>query len=505
MAKYIVTIAPPTPNGNLHLGHISGPFLAADIFYRIRKLKGDDAILLCYSDDYQDYVVRKAMQTERERFELATHFADRIDNTLKKTNIHCDWFMKAYQNQYYKDAIVFFYEQAKNKGVLGKRLFDVPYSEEDKVYGYEAFARGTCNFCGEESDPSQCEACANAPVIEKMGVITSIFSKKPMTTRSLEREYLRLGEYKQYLTERYAENPVRKELQGWIADTLSSADEDLEWFIDRPEAFGIDVTVDGEEKIIHTWFSGLPGYYGATKEWAAQKGDPGLHDHYWKDKDTNIVNFLGFDCSFSHAIVYPSLLSNAPGHTNKVTPLTNRFLKLEGGDFSTSRGHAIWVDDILEEVSSDSLRYYLALVSPEEQVENFEIKKFNAWREDVFQPFCDMLETYMEAHAQDFSHLKFSGANIPAMAEEYKREWNSYTETVGFSIAGIASTLQKLMMDIQASLEQGQVDAAALIALYLVSGKPVHPDLSEQLISRYAINEKEITAWLLQPVKETVS
>jgi methionyl-tRNA synthetase len=501
MAKYIVTIAPPTPNGNLHLGHISGPFLAADIFYRIRKLKNDDAILLCYSDDYQDYVVRKAMQTNRERFELASHFAHRIEATLKKTNIHLDWFLKAYQNEYYKDAIEFFYKQAAEKGVLGKRAFEAPYSEEDKVYGYEAFARGTCNYCGEESDPSQCEACAYAPVVEKMGALVSILSKKEMTTRTLEREFIRLDAYKEYLLQHYKENTVRAELQQYITDVLNNCD--LDWFIDRPESNGIDVAPDGVKKIIHTWFSGLAGYYGATKEYAQHIGKPELHDYFWKSEDTTIVNFLGFDCSFSHAIVYPSLLSNAPGHTRKVVPLTNRFLKLEGGDFSTSRGHAIWVDDILEEVSSDALRYYLALVSPEEQTENFEIKKFNAWHEDVFQPFCEMLEAYMEGHAQDFAHAHFSNGNIPAFAEYYKKEWNAFTETTGFSITGISQTQHKLLAEIQTALENGQMDVDPLISLYLVSGKPIHPDLSEKLISRFSINEKEITDWLLQPEKVT--
>jgi methionyl-tRNA synthetase len=257
------------------------------------------------------------------------------------------------------------------------------------------------------------------------------------------------------------------------------------------------------KKIIHTWFSGLAGYYGATKEYAQHIGKPELHDYFWKSEDTTIVNFLGFDCSFSHAIVYPSLLSNAPGHTRKVVPLTNRFLKLEGGDFSTSRGHAIWVDDILEEVSSDALRYYLALVSPEEQTENFEIKKFNAWHEDVFQPFCEMLEAYMEGHAQDFTHALFSNGNITAFAEYFKKEWNSFTETNGFSITGISQTLHKLLAEIQTALENGQMDVDPLISLYLVSGKPIHPDLSEKLISRFSINEKEIMDWLLQPEKVT--
>ncbi len=495
MGKYIVTIAPPTPNGNLHLGHISGPFLAADIFNRLRRLKNDEVVFVCYSDDYQDYVVRKAMQENRERFELATHFANRIDATLKKTNIHLDWFLKSYQNEFYKEAIAFFYKSAEAKGVLARKDCEVPYSEEDKVYGYEAFGRGTCNYCGEESDASQCEACANSPVIEKMGDILSIFSKKKMGFETISREYLRLGNYRDYLTDHFKRNIVRDELKQFVDEVVSKGE--LDWYIDRPKAFGIDVEINGETKIIHTWFSGLPGYYAATKEYANHIGKPELHDYFWKSPDTRIVNFLGFDCSFSHAIVYPSLLSNAPGHTNNVVPITNRFLKLEGGDFSTSRGHAIWVDDILEEVSSDALRYYLAIVSPEYQVENFEKQKFLDWLNGTFNPFIELLNVYMEKHAAAFSDADFSG-ELAKKAEAYRKTWSGYTESETFSIGKLAQLQQQFLLELKDAMAAGKEDVSLLVQVYLVMGKPIHPELSESLISRYGINEPKIANWLLE-------
>ncbi len=494
MGKYIVTIAPPTPNGNLHLGHISGPFLAADIFNRIRRLKNDDVIFVCYSDDYQDYVVRKAMQQNMGRFELATHFANRIDATLKKTNIHLDWFLKAYQNDFYKDAIAFFYKMAAEKGVLASRDCEVPYSAEDNVYGYEAFARGTCNYCGEDSDPSQCEACANSPVMEKMGDLLSIFSQKKMGFETINREYLRLDHYKDYLKNHFKRNIVREELQQFVQEVISNGE--LDWYIDRPRAYGIDVEINGETKIIHTWFSGLAGYYAATKEYAHHIGNPGLHDEFWKSTDTRIVNFLGFDCSFSHAIVYPSLLSNAPGHTANWAPITNRFLKLEGGDFSTSRGHAIWVDDILEEVSSDALRYYLAIVSPEYQVENFEKQKFMEWLDHWFNPFIEQLGNYMEKHADEFTAINFSDASSSAAAY-YRDTWNRYTESATFSIGKLAQLQQEFLQTLKSAMDAGQSGLGSLIQVYLVMGKPIHPELSEKLISLYNIKEPVLVNWLL--------
>ena len=497
MAKYIVTIAPPSPNGDLHLGHISGPFLAADVFARVRRVRKDEVILVCYSDDYQDYVARMAVQQHRDKFELATHFAHRIESTLKKCDIELDWFLKSYQNRYYKEAIALFYRGAVAAGQIVATEAQVPYSEEDEEYGYEAFARGICNFCGEESDASQCEDCAYAPVMEEMGELRSIFSKKPMEMVPKQREFLRLSAYRSYLREHYERLPaVREHLETYLKEVLALEATYLDWFIDRPDGHGIDLEVDGVEKTIHTWFSGLAGYYAATEEFAHYTKQPELHRAFWQSKETTIVNFLGFDCAFSHAIVYPSLLSNVPGHTNRVIPITNKFLKLEGKDFSTSRRHAIWADEILDEVSADALRFYLAMVSPEEAVDNFEQEKFYHWHENFYKTSIDLLQQFMQDYPPGSFNIDLAPDGLRTELERFKDKWNFFSETDNFSISKIAITLQELLSVITRGIREQDAGMRVAVQMYLVMAQPIHPALSDQLIERYQIDRDRVIDWL---------
>ncbi|RYE54320.1 MAG: methionine--tRNA ligase, partial [Sphingobacteriales bacterium] len=284
MSKYIITVAPPTPNGNLHLGHIAGPFLAADVFNKVMRLLKHETIFVCYSDDYQDYVVRKSLENSIDRFDWATKFADQIGATLEKTEIALDWFMKAYNNPYFKESVKFFYENACAKDNISTVNTSVPYSLEDDVYGYEAFARGTCNYCGAESDPSQCEECANSPNIEKMGELVSIISKKPMVFVEKEREFFKLGNYTDFLERLYRTSFARIELKEFVSNAIENCN--LDWFIDRPDGNGIELTLHGTQKIIHTWFSGMAGYYAATQEYSESIGNSSFWREFWTSPET---------------------------------------------------------------------------------------------------------------------------------------------------------------------------------------------------------------------------
>lgn len=490
MGKYIVTIAPPTPNGNLHLGHISGPFLAADVFARFRRTMNDEVLFVSYSDDYQDYVALKARQLNQDKFELATHFGNKIGKTLKEIDIDLDIFLKVYQNEYYKDAIKTLYKSAVEKGTIKASKMKVPYSEEDKEYGYEAFARGTCNYCGAHSDASQCESCANSPVLEKMGEITSILTNKPTQFVEKDREYLKLDEYKYFLTQLYTENNVRDYLKIFIDHVLK--EDELDWYIDRPGGHGIDIEVNNESKTIHTWFSGIAGYLAASKEYWNAKNKPEKHHDFWKDQSTKIVNFLGFDCSFSHAIVYPSLLSNLDGYTNNFIPLTNKFLKLEGGDFSTSRNHAIWVDDILKEYSADGVRFYLALISPEEKVENFEMIKFSHWYNNFFINGIQNIKRVLNQVTDIDTHINALQSIEDDILKNFYKKWLYYGTLKNFSINGIASVLQDLLGHISKLFEQNEKNIIEASILYLILSSPIHPTLSNALLEKYGVKDQVI-------------
>jgi hypothetical protein len=160
------------------------------------------------------------------------------------------------------------------------------------------------------------------------------------------------------------------------------------------------------------------------------------------------------------------------------------------------------VDDILEEVSSDALRFYLAIISPELQVENFEKQKFMDWLHQKFNPFISSLEGYMDRHGGAWALADFIG--LPTeRAENYRREWSMYTESAGFSIGKLAQLQERFMEAIEAGIaDDGSDELNLLLQVYLVMGKPIHPELSDSLIERFGIDEKAIVDWLLQPVQD---
>ncbi len=480
MSKYIVTITPPTPNGNLHLGHIAGPFLAADVLARGLRQQGHEVVFLCYSDDYQSYVLRKAIELSTERFKLAATFAAEIEPTLKLAGISLDWFLKAYNNPYFSDAVTFFYEQAHASGAIKTRVDMVPYDPEHNVYGYEAFGRGTCNFCGHESDASQCEHCAQAPDLHKMGPIRGTTFGGVMDWKEMPREFLQLHRYKNRLLDHYRSIPLRSYLRNFIEAVF--AREDLDWPIDRPGECGIEIRTASHSNVIHTWFSGIAGYLAAFTEWADRIGKPRLVKEFWYDQETNIVHFVGFDCSFSHAIVYPSLLHNCEGMTRNVHLFPNKFLKLEGKDFSTSRGIAIWVNDILRDAPLDAVRTYLALHSPEEEVCNFERKDFDDWTFNFFLPALRRLEQVLSQEPP--SGMDALAPEDQWVDDELMAAWRKFSSLEHFSMRRVADVLCRLLRHINTISEAALHRLWPLAKRYVLMGMSIHPNWSEAMLQR---------------------
>lgn len=488
MTRILVTISPPTPNGDLHLGHLSGPFLSADVFTRARRLLGDEVILLSYSDDYQSYLRRKASELGRNERELASENALRIEDTLRLAQIDLDHFLHAFDNEYFKRAVSLFYRAAVNAGSVAWRTDRVPYCVTCDITGYEAFARGRCNYCGSASDASQCEACARAPDVRRMGELTCVLCKQPMGWREIDREFLILGRYRDALRAHYADRPIRPPLRQFIHSVLES--DNLDWFITRPLECGVDI--DGETTV-HTWFSGMAGYYAALEEFAAREGHLDWPDQYWRSPDTKIAQFLGFDCSFSHAIAYPALVMNFPNFTRHLYPYTNAFLKLDGGDFSTSRGHAIWIRDILNDVSSDALRLYIALIAPEISTQNFVLSDFRRWLVSDFAALSSITAAGCVEPYHPVGHSL--GADEAEIAGAIKERWRTATDFGQFSIRSVAELLRDLARTIGERRTIG-APIRPLLAVYAVVGECIHPRLSRCLLADLNIRVEPLRQWL---------
>ncbi|OWW21577.1 methionine--tRNA ligase [Noviherbaspirillum denitrificans] len=492
MARKIVTIAPPTPNGDLHLGHISGPYMAADVYARVRRLRGDDVVLLCYADDYQSYLARKARELNVERFALGRENGTKIAETLRMIDIELDWFHQAGHNDYFRRAVTQFYTAARDSGNVVSKASRIPYFPAFDMYGYEAFGRGDCNHCGASSDASQCEDCAHAPDVTKMENIRCTLGPSEVEWRTVEREYLRLDAFRGFLRSLYETKALRPHLRAYLEEVLALPD--LDWAVTRPHEYGIELDEPGQPNV-HTWFSGIAGYFATFCEWADRQGKPELIDAWLKDRDTGLVHFLGFDCSFSHAIAYPVLLSLVDGFQRDVQIYTNRFLKLEGEDFSTSRGHAIWVRDILKTHPADAVRTYLALNSPEEAVCNFSMAEFSAWYETAFNGKLNRLRDTLFNANQKQAFIAIAACDRAAF-NTLLRDWRHAGSEGAFSMRRLARVCASVLDLAADAAVHRAADARMLLAAYAVLSSPIHPAWSSALMQRIGLEQSVAAEWL---------
>lgn len=434
--KVIVTITPPTPNGDLHLGHLSGPFLAADVCARVLKQKGHDVLLFCYSDDYQSYMLRKARQLRRAPFVLARLNSKQIQLSLEMINIECDHFLQAAESDAFAESATYYYRLVRQAGQLRKKATKVFYCDSCSVYGYEGLGRTHCNWCGASSDASQCEECARAPEIDSIDHMTCMLCQGPMEPRTVERWVWQLGKNFASLREHYRHTPMRPALRTYLDEML--IDESTTWSITRPGDAGLqldDTAEELREQPIHTWFMGLAGYRATLQEYLEQQPERGQFDAWW-NKNTQLVHFLGFDCSYSHALGYAALQSIDQDAPKPGVCLTNQFLKLDGEDFSTSRGHAVWIREIVAQHPVDAIRLFTAIYAPENATDNFDRAHFERWR-------CEVYDRIVDSYHRDFSQAFARDANraeVPvAYVEAAQKKWQAAASLEQFSISNMAT------------------------------------------------------------------
>ncbi|OUM07910.1 methionine--tRNA ligase [Pseudomonas syringae] len=490
MTKYIVTITPPTPNGDLHIGHIAGPFLAADVFTRVQRQRGHDCVLVSYSDDYQSYMLRKGLELGVDPVALANRNSDRIEASLAAIGIQPDNWMRPYNNPWFAEAVSEVFGALREAGSIDFRDSSEPYCPACDVWGYEAFARGQCNYCGAESDASQCENCAQAPDAELMTGLHCKRCQQPSQWKTAHRAFLKLADFEPQLRDRLLGQPWRKPLSGWLRDTLEHLHD---WGVTRPGESGLDLKTDGSCRV-HTWFMGLAGYMAAFREYADSVGRPELFSQYWQSGQGTLVHFLGFDCVFSHAIVYPAQLSALRGIKVRQRFVPNQFLKLDGLNLSTSRNHAIWIADLARQACADSARLYLASIAPEDAEGDFRLAHFLEWRDTLFNDFFPaLLEAGKQQGGSWWSGLCGTDAG---WLEAFRLQWTKAADPAQFSMKGIAEVLLDVIAITRRRLAEGR-PVSHLAAFIAVAGKALIPQMSAQLMDAYGLPEARITATLM--------
>ncbi|MDZ7766846.1 MAG: methionine--tRNA ligase [Melioribacteraceae bacterium] len=416
--KILVTSALPYANGPIHLGHLSGAYLPADIYVRYQRLKGNDVLYICGSDEHG---VPITITADKEKVKPQT-IIDRFHNINKeafdKFSMSFDIYSRTSLKTHHENAQKFFksfYEQ----GLLSEEKTMQFYDRKAKMFLPDRYVEGTCPKCGyEEARSDECEKCGSLYDPSQLKNPKSKVSGETPELRETTHWYFPLGNFQDRI-EKYVDEMNDK--YGWKDNVLNYC---RNWFkeglgnraITRDLDWGVKVPLDGAEgKVIYVWFEAVLGYISATIELSKQRGDENLWKKYWQDQQTKYVAFIGKDNIVFHTIIFQAILMawNDVNEEKYILPQNvpaNEFLNFEGKKFSKSRGWGIDVIDFLNLFPADPLRYTLAANLPENKDTDFYWKEFQAKNNDEL---ADILGNFIN-RTFTFVHKHFEGKVPPS-------------------------------------------------------------------------------------------
>jgi methionyl-tRNA synthetase len=374
----IVTAAPPTPNGDLHLGHLSGPYSGADICVRARRLQGQSSLYLTGSDFHQSYVPTKAKSQGTDPLTMADQFADEITRLFAAAGFATDSHVRPQHSELHRTIVRDFFVRLHERGALRPRKETGLVCGSCDRYLFEAHVTGKCPHCGATCDGNSCENCALPnQCTDLIDPVCTACGGTPRT-RDVERLVFPLSEYADRLRAFHARTAMSPQLEALCEDMLRRGLPDIP--VSHPTDWGLPMPVPRfEDQRIYVWAEMLPGYFAELAEaLKAANRDPESWQTVWNDSGTEIVQFFGFDNGYFHALLQPALLmAYDPAFRLPSALVTNEFYQLGSSKFSTSRRHAIWGIDLLAAVPASAARFVLAHDRPETERTSFGWKRFH--------------------------------------------------------------------------------------------------------------------------------
>ncbi|HJQ02901.1 MAG TPA: class I tRNA ligase family protein [Jatrophihabitans sp.] len=373
--------APTTPNGDLHLGHLGGPYLGADAYVRFQRMNGAEVFHIAGSDDFQSYVASAAVRDGRSYAETAAHYSAEIYATHQLFDISIDEYMVPSADPVYPERVQRFFSKIAASPLVSLRSDPVLLDGESGQYLYEADVSGGCPTCGQPSGGNMCEECGEPNLCTDLIDPVSGVSDAPPRIAELARYSLALHEMRADLLahHRLGRVPARlKELNNRVFQR-----DELNMAITHPGQWGIPPAEPGAEgQLIWLWIDLAYRYlYGIEtigrrlgRDWRADQPQP----------DWKIVHFMGFDNTFGYTVFKLAMYRLAhPDWSPDIDYNPNEFSLLDGSKFSTSRRHAIWAKDVLTPHTVDALRCYLSLMRPEGRRTNFVMAEYESFVADV--------------------------------------------------------------------------------------------------------------------------
>jgi methionyl-tRNA synthetase len=378
--RYTVTAALPYTNGPIHIGHLAGVYVPADIYTRYLRGQGKDVVFICGSDEHGVAISLKAKKEGKTPQEIIDTYDQIIRDSFQQFGITFDNYSRTSRKIHYETAQEFF-KQLDEKKIFEEINSEQLYDPEAKQFLADRFVTGTCPICqNTEAYGDQCESCGSSlSATELINPQSTISGSKPELQKT-KHWYLPLNKYEDFIRDWILKGHkkdwkpnVYGQVKSWIDSGLQprAVTRDLDW--------GIPVPVKGGEgKVLYVWFDAPIGYISSTKEWAAQKGID--WEPYWKDEDTQLVHFIGKDNIVFHCIIFPIILHASESFILPENVPANEFLNLEGEKISTSKNWAVWLHEYLAEFpdQQDVLRYVLTANAPETKDNDFTWDEFQA-------------------------------------------------------------------------------------------------------------------------------
>src|SRR5688572_21260485 len=371
--RYLVTAALPYASGPVHIGHLAGCYIPADIYVRFLRTQQKDVKFVCGSDEHGVPITIRALKEGISPQQVVDKYHADIKESFRQMDIAFDIYSRT-SNKVHHETAAGFFKKLYDEGLFEEKETEQYYDAKTKTFLADRYIIGTCPSCGNPGAyGDQCAKCGNALSPEQLIKPRSVLSDEVPVKKKTRHWYFPLQNYEPFLKKWILEdhkdwkNNVYGQCKSWLDQGLQSR------AMTRDSNWGVKVPLPGAEgKVLYVWFDAPIGYISATKELTAQWAD------YWCREDTKLVHFIGKDNIVFHCIIFPAMLK-AHGHfvlPNNVP--ANKFLNLEGDKISTSRNWAVWVDEYLKDFPGcdDVLRYVLCSNAPETKDNDFTWKAF---------------------------------------------------------------------------------------------------------------------------------
>lgn len=413
MSRYLVTAALPYANGPVHIGHLAGCYIPADIYVRYLRLKGEDVKFICGSDEHGVPITIKAKNEGITPQQVVDKYHKMMGDSFKEFGISFDIYSRT-SNKVHHETAQEFFKNLYDKGVFEEIVSEQFYDEEAKQFLADRYIVGTCPKCGNENAyGDQCENCGSSLQPSDLINPKSKLSGAKPVMKSTKNWYLPMGkiqqseEFQEYI-KRFADwKPnIKGQCDSWLKEGLQprAMTRDLDWGVKVP-------LPEADGKVLYVWFDAPIGYISATKELL-----PDDWKKYWCDENSKLIHFIGKDNIVFHAIIFPMMLLQ---HGEFILPTNvpaNEFLNLEGDKISTSRNWAVWLHEYLKDFPDrqDELRYVLTSIAPETKDSDFSWKDYQA---RVNNELADILGNYIK-RVIDLVH-RFCEGKVPPYHPQY--------------------------------------------------------------------------------------